>query len=88
MYIDHIFSNCLSHIDNVRTHINNSNTNYVNLRAKIINNSHPILSDHAMLSCNYSSSDIIIPQQFRIVRNNKLLTKDKLQMYFNNNLPP
>ena len=40
-----------------------------------------------MLSCNYSSSDIIILQQFKIVHNNQLLTKDKLQMHFNNNLP-
>ena len=80
------FSNCPTHIDNVRTHSNTNTPNYINLKANIINNSNPVLSDHSILSCNYTSKDICIPQQFKIIRNNKLLTKEKLQYYFNNNI--
>ena len=83
--IDHIFSNCPTHVDNVCTHSNSNTYNYTNLGANIINNSNPILSDHSIPSCNYTSKDINIPQQFRIIRNMKLLTKEKLRLYFKNN---
>ena len=84
--IDHIFSNCPTHIDNVCTHSNTNTPNYCKLKANIINNSNPVLSDHSILSCNYTSKDICIPQQFKIIRNNKLLTKEKLQYYFEINI--
>ena len=37
------------------------------------------MSDHAIISGQYSSKDIVIPEQFRIVRNNKSLTSKSLQ---------
>ena len=43
------------------------------------------MSDHVMLSCHYNDSNIKIPQQFRNVRDNKLLTKHTLNQYFENN---
>ena len=83
--IDHIFSNCPTKISNTRTHVNNNLSQYNNPKANIINNDNPILSDHAIISCQYNSKDIDIPEQFRIVRNTKLLTARKLQGLVNNN---
>ena len=38
-----------------------------------------------MLSCIYSHHKISIPQQFKTIRNSKLLTKHALNPYFENN---
>ena len=62
--IDHIFSNCLTKIANMRTHINNNVQNYTNSNANVINNDNPLMSDHAIIFCNYNSKDISLPQQF------------------------
>lgn len=83
--IDHIISNCPTNISNVRTHYNNDTINYINTGKNIINNSNPVLSDHAILSCNYNNKHITTPQHYKIIRNNKLLTKHKLKSYFNHN---
>ena len=61
--------------------------NYSNIKANIVNNDNLVLSDHSLLFCYFHSNDICLPQQFKINHNNKLLTKEKLQKNFNNNLP-
>ena len=43
------------------------------------------MSDHYILSCTYNNSKINHPQQFKITRNFRLLTKYKLNQYFSNN---
>ena len=43
------------------------------------------MSDHVMLSCTYNNKHITKTQQFKIIRNNKLLTKHTLNEYFTNN---
>ena len=43
------------------------------------------MSDHVMLSCTYNNKHITKTQQFKIIRNNKLLTKHTLNEYFKNN---
>ena len=83
--IDHILSNCPTKISNIRTHINDNSNNYTNIKASIINNDNATLSVHALLSWNYNSKDIHIPQQFKSIRNYRLLTKDKLQSMISNN---
>ena len=75
--IDFIISNCPSKISNVRTHYNDRDEfGYYDVD---FNN---IMSDHVMLSCHYNDNNISIPQQFRSVRNNRLLTKHALNEYF------
>ena len=71
--IDHIISNSPLNISNVRTHVNTNDINYINTTANIINNTNPIMSDHALLTCNYNHKDIVIPQQFKVIRDYKLL---------------
>ena len=83
--IDHIMSNCPLNISNVRTHTSNNHSNYINIAANIINNSNPIMSDHAILSCTYNNKNINLPQQFKIIRNHNLLTKHNLHQYFKDN---
>ena len=79
--IDHIYSNCPINISNVRTHDNdNIHSDY-----DLFDAADSILSDHAMISCTYSHQSIKIPQQFKIIRNNKLLTKHSLNQYFDHN---
>ena len=84
--IDHIISNCPTKISNVRTHIQSNGSNYINIGANIINTQNAILSDHAFLSCNYNAKDISIPQQFKIIRNSNLLTREALARHILNNL--
>ena len=78
--IDFIISNCPSKISNVRTHDGESieygyyDTNYNN-----------IISDHVMISCHYNNKNISLPQQFRNIRDNKLLTSHLLNEYFSCN---
>ena len=67
--IDFIISNCPTKINNVRTHYDD-NTIY---QYKDINYCN-VLSDHIMISCRYSNNGIKFKQQFRTVRNYKLLT--------------
>ena len=43
------------------------------------------MSDHALLSCYYNHKDIVIPQQFKVLHNTKLLNRLSLQQYFINN---
>ena len=76
--IDHIISNCSLNISNVCTHVNNNDINYINNSSNIINNTNPIMSDHALLTSNYNNKDIVIPQQFKIIRDYKKLTKHNL----------
>ena len=82
--INYIFSNCPTKISNVRTHIQSNGSNYINIGANIINTQNAILSDHAFLSCNYNSKDISIPQQFKIIRNSNLLTREALSRHIQN----
>ena len=83
--IDHIISNCPLNISNVQTYVNTNDINYINTSANIINNTNPIMSDHALLTCNYNHKDIVIPQQFKVIRDYKLLRKHNLQQYFIHN---
>ena len=83
--IDHILSNCPTKISNIPTHVQNG-INYLNIGAKIINTQNAILSDHAFLSCNYNSKDISIPQQFKIICNSKLITREALIKHIHKNL--
>lgn len=76
--INHIITNCPTKITNVFTHINNNYPNDININTNIINNDNSILSDYSLLSCSYNSKDIHIPQQFEIIRDGKLLTKERL----------
>ena len=78
--IDFIISNCPSQISKVRTHYDDNN----HYQYKDINFCN-ILSDHIMISCRYSNNSIKSKQQFRTVRNYKLLTKHTLSQYFTNN---
>ena len=78
--IDFIISNCPTKISNVRTHYNGDDiyqykdTNY-----------HNIMSDHIMTSCSYNNKKIRATQQFRTIRDYKLLTKHTLNEYFSHN---
>ena len=48
-------------------------------------NYHNIMSDHIMISCSYNNKKIKSTQQFRTIRDYKLLTKDILNEYFSHN---
>ena len=78
--VDFIISNCPSKIHNVRTHYDGNDI--FEYKDREYNN---IMSDHAMLSCTYNNKNIKKSQQFRIVRDSKLLTKHNLNEYLANN---
>lgn len=78
--MDFILSNCPSKISNVRTHYNDDD--YYSYKDSDYNN---IMSDHVMVSYHYNDKNIKIPQQFRTIRDYKLLTKHLLNQYFENN---
>ena len=78
--IDFIILNCPAKINNVRTHYDDNNHH----QYKDINYCN-ILSDHIMISCRYSNSKIKSIQEFRTIRNYRLLTKHALSQYFTHN---
>ena len=43
------------------------------------------MSDHVMISCTYNNKHITKTQQFRIIRNHKLLMKHNLNQYLSHN---
>ena len=67
--IDHIFSNTPSKISSVTTH-NHNNTNPTH---------NVIISDHLILTAIYNNKEIVVPQLYTTIRNNKLLTRERLQ---------
>ena len=68
-----------------------SNTNYVknnDLKTIRFNNIiyyHIIMPDHVIISCVYNNKSFASLQQFRIIRDNKLLTTNTLNEYLANN---
>ena len=78
--VDFVISNCSYKISNVRTHTNDED--HYSYKDDKFNN---VMSDHAMVSCHFNDQSIKIPQQYRIVRDYKLLTKHSLNQYFSHN---
>ena len=58
--IDHLYSNCPNHINNVSTHTNG-------------------ISDHSIITANYSTKHEIVHPKYIKVRNWKSLTNNKIQ---------
>ena len=75
--VDFIISNCPTKVTNVRTHYDDKEI--YTYKDYEYNN---IMSDHVMLSCTYNNRHITKKQQFKIIMNNKLLTKHTLNEYF------
>ena len=73
--IDHIISNCPSKISSVTTH-NHNNTNPTH---------NVIISDHLTLTAICNNKEIVVPQLYTTIRNNKLLTRERLQQFWDCN---
>ena len=87
--IDHIMTNCPDKITNVTTHYDNykdydSNNDYYDYEdcdyeMTKTKRTNLTISDHAIISCDYNSKFLKIPQLFRIIRDNNKLIGAKLR---------
>ena len=73
--MDHIISNCPSKISCVTTHSHyNSNPTH-----------NIVISDYLILTAIYNNKEIVVPQLYTTIRNNKLLTRERLQQLWDIN---